>query len=137
MRRILTVLALVFFALPSWAQSGLEFNLCGAKDDPNANIIGCTALIKKGATDYGVYYKRALAYFTKGLYADAIADFTKVIALDRKDHTYYTLRGYAYEKKGQRVQAIADYRTALKLNPPSSSAAKAAQARLKILNATP
>jgi len=124
-------------ALPSWAQSRLDFDLCGAKDDPGANIRGCTALIQKGETDYGIYLKRALAYFTKGFYDKAVADFTKVIALDPKDHSYYWLRGFAYEKNGQRTQAIADYRTAIKLNPPGSTAAKGAQARLKALNTTP
>lgn len=137
MRRIWIVLALVFVALPSWAQSRLDFNLCADKDNPDANIAGCTALIQKGEADYGIYYKRALAYFDKGRYAEAIADFTKVIALDPKNHSYYSLRGFAYEKKGQRTQAIADYRTSIKLNPPDSSPAKAAQARLKALNATP
>lgn len=137
MRRIWIVLVLAFVALPSWAQSRLDFNLCADKDNPDASIAGCTALIQKGETDYNIYYKRALAYFDKGRYAEAIADLTKVIALDPKDHSYYSLRGFAYEKKGQRTQAIADYRTSLKLNPPDSSPAKAAQARLKALNATP
>ena len=137
MCRIPIVLVLACVALPSWAQSRLDFDLCDAKDDPDANIRGCTALIQKGETDYGIYYMRALAYLNKGLYANAIADFTKVIALDPKEHSYYAARGIAYERKGQRAQAIADYRTAVRLNPPNSSAAKAAQARLKALNATP
>lgn len=137
MRRIWIVLILAFVALPSWAQSRLDFDLCAAKDNSDANIAGCTALIQKGEADYGIYYKRALAYFDKGRYAEAIADLTKVIALDPKDHSYYSLRGFCYEKKGQRTQAIADYRTSLKLNSPDSPPAKAASARLKALNATP
>jgi Tfp pilus assembly protein PilF len=137
MCRIPIVLILACVALPCWAQSRLDFDLCGAKGDPDANIRGCTAVIQKGGTDYGIYLQRALAYLNKGLYANAIADFTKVIALDPKDHSYYALRGLAYERKGQRAQAIADYRTAVRLNPPDSSVAKGAQARLKALNATP
>lgn len=99
--------------------------------------MGCTAVIQKGGTEYGIYLQRALAYFNKGFYDKAIADFTKVIALDPKDHSYYSLRGFAYEKNGQRTQAIADYRTAIKLNPRDSTFAKGAQTRLKALNATP
>lgn len=137
MRKILIALTLMFVALPSWAQTQLDFDRCQAKD-PDTVIIGCTALIQKGGgTHSGVYHKRALAYLESKLYNEAIADFTKTIALDPKDHSYYVLRGYAYEKKGQSVQAIADYRAAIKLNPKNSSPAKAAQARLNILNATP
>jgi tetratricopeptide (TPR) repeat protein len=137
MRRILIVLALMLVAAPAWAQTRLDYDMCNAKLDPDANISGCGALIEKGETDYAIYDLRALAYFSKGLYAQAIADFTKVIALDSKNHSYYSLRGFAYEKNGQREQAIADYRLALKLNPRDSSPAKAAQARLKVLGAAP
>jgi Flp pilus assembly protein TadD len=137
MRRILIVSALVLVAAPAWAQTRFDYDMCNAKGDPDSNISGCTALIQKGETDYAIYDLRALAYFAKGLYDQAIADFTKVIALDAKNHSYYSLRGFAYEKSGRRDQAIADYRMALKLNPRDSSPAKAAQARLKVLGATP
>ena len=137
MRGILISLALVFFALPMWAQTAFDYDLCRAKDDPDNAISGCTALIQKGETDSDIFDLRALAYFAKELYGQAISDFTMAITLGPENHTYYALRGFAYEKNGQNTQAIADYRTAVKLNPPDSGAAKAALSRLKILGATP
>ena len=136
MRKAFVAVTLMFIALPSWAQTQRDFDWCQAKDDPDKNIIGCTILIQKGAP-YGVYHQRALAYLETKRYDEAIADFTRTIALDPKDHSYYTLRGYAYELKGQRDQAIADYRRAVKLNPKGSASAKAAEAKLKALNAKP
>ncbi len=136
MRKVLVAATLTFFALPSWAQTQRDFDWCQAKDAPDKNIIGCTILIQYGAPA-GVYHKRALAYLESKRYDEAIADFTRTIALDPKDHSYYTLRGYAYEMKGQRDRAIADYRRAVKLNPKESEFAKAAEAKLKALNAKP
>ena len=133
MRRILTALFLMLVAVPAGAQSQLEFNLCRDKD-ADLSINGCTALIQKGVNRPEIYQKRGFAYFDKGRYRDAIADLSKVLALDPKYYSVYMARGYSYEKNGQRAEAIADYRKAVKLNPASSPEAKASQARLNVLS---
>jgi tetratricopeptide (TPR) repeat protein len=83
---------------------------------------------------------RGLAYAHKGLHDQAIADFSKEIALNAKDIPLYPAfapkyasayghRGDAYEHKGVTDAAVADYRAALKLDPDMQTA-KAALTRL-------
>ena len=57
------------------------------------------------------------ACLDKGKYDDAIADYTKAIALDPNFALAYTNRGLAYAKKGDVDRAIADYDKAIALDP--------------------
>ena len=85
---------------------------------------------------------RGLAYASKGLFDQAIADYTQVIVLNAKDGaahpafasryaSAYGRRADAYESKGAKDTAIADYRAALKLDP-DMQAAKNALRRLGV-----
>ena len=73
------------------------------------------------------------ACLDKGKYDDAIADYTKAIALDPNVATAYTNRGLAYKKKGDKEQAIADFRKALEIDPSYQKA----KIILKALGVTP
>ncbi len=73
------------------------------------------------------------ACLDKGKYDDAIADYTKAIALDPEDAAAYTNRGEVYEEKGDKEQAIADFRKALEIDPSNQRAKN----DLKALGATP
>jgi len=57
------------------------------------------------------------ACLDKGKYDDAIADYTKAIALNPNDATAYSNRGVAYGSKGAFDRAIADYTKAIALKP--------------------
>ena len=113
--------ATILAALPAWAQTREEnVDLC-TSDNPDVKIAACTAMIQSGRESivglYVAYNQRGLAYDAKGLYGQAIADYTELIALLPTDRGGYVLRGGSYEKNGQRDQAIADYRAALKFDP--------------------
>ncbi len=53
----------------------------------------------------------------KGKYDDAIADYTKAIALDPNFADAYSNRGVVYYEKGNKEQTIADFRKALEIDP--------------------
>ena len=141
MRGIVTILLLAVMALPAFAQTGRDFDMCQAKDDPDSNIIGCSAIIAAGnATAESmavVYGERGFAYIAKGLFDQAAADFTTVIANKPDEADNYTIRGYAYDQGGRRDQAIADYRTAIRLGAPGSPEVDAAKMGLTALGVPP
>jgi len=62
------------------------------------------------------YNNRGLAYYDKGDYDRAIADYDQAIQLEPDATTYYS-RGLAYYYKGDYDRAIADYDQAIKLKP--------------------
>jgi len=66
----------------------------------------------KSAADY---INRGHAYYEKGEYDEAIADYTQIIKLDPDDYEAYYNRSDAYYKKGEYDLAIADYANAKKL----------------------
>jgi tetratricopeptide (TPR) repeat protein len=125
MLRILIGLVVGLVALPAWAQTRDEnVARCTAAADPatvDLKIGACTALLQSGQETAInipiIYYDRGNGYRNKGLYDQAIADYTQAIALKPDKANAYYNRGGAYEEKGQRDQAIADYRMALKLAP--------------------
>jgi tetratricopeptide (TPR) repeat protein len=128
MRRILIGLALALITLPAWAQTRDE-NLTGCiSHDPDISISGCTALIQSGketkADLSGFYAERATAYNDKGLYDQAISDFTTAATLtpdsDTFSFTIYSGRGLSYYQKGLYDQAIADYTKAIALQPDNA-----------------
>jgi len=121
MRTILIGLALAFIALPAWAQTRDQNMARCNGNDPDLSISGCTALIQSGqepTANLVVEYKnRGYAYRHKGLYDQAIADYTHAIALSPSNGSAYNSRGLAYEAKSLHNQAIADYTHAIALNP--------------------
>ncbi|MGH6854589.1 MAG: tetratricopeptide repeat protein [Aestuariivirga sp.] len=89
-------------------------------ETPERSIQGCTAIIDAG-TDTAknvatAYNNRGFAYYDKGEYDRAIADFDKAIALNPKYAKPYNNRGFAYYDKGEYGRAIADFDKAIALN---------------------
>ena len=62
-------------------------------------------------------YERGLENFHKGLYEQAITDFTKALGVDPSMADSHFYRARAYEKKEKYDQAIADYTKVIQLNP--------------------
>ena len=62
------------------------------------------------------YNNRGIANYEKGLYDEAIADYTKARELDPKHADVYNNRGGAYHAKKLYEEAIADYDEAIRLN---------------------
>lgn len=84
------------------------------------SIIECTRQIK-GETPTvniaGSYYYRANAYVGTQHYAEAIADYNKVIELMPSVQRAYVMRGRAYESEKQYDLAMADFQKAITLKP--------------------
>ena len=65
------------------------------------------------------------SYINRGLslwpalkkFAQAIADFSKVIEINPGDEEAYNYRGGVYNAMGHFTQAVLDYNTAIKINP--------------------
>jgi tetratricopeptide (TPR) repeat protein len=133
MRRILIALALTLIALPGWAETSDENWAKCVSPDPDTRISGCTALIQSGQLpvdplQFGapgvaeVYTNRGSAYYAQGLCDQAIADYTKAIALNADLALPYDGRGSAYKAKGLHDQAIADATKAIALEPDCADA---------------
>jgi len=135
MTRLLHALALAALILLS-----LDARLAGVRADDLADcqegsgdtaIRGCSRIIKsrrlygKPISEKGLtvaYGNRGLAYFKKGQYDRAIADYDTALKLNPKNAIVYYNRGSTYGKKGQYDRAIADYGAAIKLNPKYAAA---------------
>ena len=63
------------------------------------------------------YNNRGIAYRNKGLYDQAIADYSKAIALGPKFVNAYTNRGNAYYDEGLYAPAETDFAKAIELDP--------------------
>ncbi len=68
------------------------------------------------------WFDRGYAHNKQGQYTQAIAGYTRAIALNPEYATAYHNRGYAYRVQGQYTQAIADYTRAIALNPEYATA---------------
>lgn len=60
---------------------------------------------------------KGMAYTNKGMYDEAIAEFTKTLEINPKNVIAYYNRGLAYQKKGKLDKAIYDYNKAIEINP--------------------
>ncbi len=116
------VAAFVAFAGPAEVSRGFadDWTTCGQWSG-DTSIAACTRIILNRATSASnraiFYYDRGNAYFGKGQYDQAIADYDEAIKLNPKLAGAYANRGNAYENKGQDDQAIADYDEAIELKP--------------------
>lgn len=86
------------------------------KGSGEVSIRGCTALIQKNPRDVSAHFYRGKAYSYQGDHDRAIADFTRVIAIDPRD-VAYLVRGDAYYDKKEYDRAIADYAKAIEIDP--------------------
>jgi tetratricopeptide (TPR) repeat protein len=93
---------------------GLDLDILGILEGSEAIMLN--------PDDAKAYFSRGLAYFFKGDYDSAIADYTQAIALDPGDAKAYRARGNACRFKGDYDNAIADYTQATKLKPDYDSA---------------
>jgi tetratricopeptide (TPR) repeat protein len=114
------------FASAASAQTPQQRDWCNsptAADDQR--IEGCSALIQSAqetsATKAVAYATRGAAYVHKGLYDQAIADYTQAIAL-KPDDAAYQGRGMAYRGKFLHDQAIADFAQAIAFKPDDADA---------------
>jgi len=132
MRRILSrlvyVLPLAFFALPSvanaqdatcWYNWGVQFDKQGQYTQAIANYNQALAL----CPDYSAAYNnRGYDYSELGNENQAIADYNSAIAFDPNSSTAYNNRGFSYYTLGNYNQAIADYNQAIVLCPTYGAA---------------
>jgi len=77
-------------------------------------ISGCEQPKEEQAIDA---VHRGEAYFNKGEFDKAIADFTEAIRLNPEYDLAYIVRGLAYSEKGEHGRAITDYTDAIALDP--------------------
>jgi tetratricopeptide (TPR) repeat protein len=103
-------------SIPVLAAEKRDWQDCG-KFDPDISVRGCTRTIERWPNHADAYYFRGLAYFQKGEYDQAIADYDQALRLKPDQDSAYNNRGHAYLEKGQYDRAIADYDQALRLNP--------------------
>lgn len=101
---------------PDWAKSAQEkikkiqesTGCPGA--DPDATIKACTAEIdsSSGAAKANSLNNRGVAYFAKGDYETAVADYTQALRLEPKNSDAYRNRAIAYLRQEKYELAIAD-----------------------------
>jgi tetratricopeptide (TPR) repeat protein len=82
-----------------------------------------TYVIKKEpGTNQLAYSSRGMLFFEKGLFEEAIADFTQIINLDASSYPAYLYRGMALYNTGRLDRAIDNFDKAISLNPNSVKA---------------
>ena len=144
MRMVLIAIATALIAPSAWAQSNApapgaesldDMRTNCISDNPDVSIAACTADIRSGQETANIlplaYYNRALSYFKKHLYDQAIADESEAIALNPDYFQAYFNRGFIYEQLGKRDLALADYSAALKISPDDADV-KSALKRLGV-----
>jgi tetratricopeptide (TPR) repeat protein len=110
-------------ALPAFAQFSSNWKGCTGNPDVDweRQITACTALIDGGGEtkeNMGIaYYNRALAYENLDKFNEAIADFTRAIALNPEDADSYLYRGIDKTRLGDKAGGEADIETAKRINP--------------------
>ena len=125
MRRVLIALALLVLPLATAGAEDLTYcnQGLGAEEagDHDLAIDYYTRCLNEGDLSRGnqviIYNRRGNAYYYKGDYDRAVADYDRAIRL-RPDYAFhYYNRGIAYSDKGEYDRAIADFDQALRLDP--------------------
>jgi len=71
----------------------------------------------KNIYDHEILYSLGIAYYEKGDYDRAIADYTQTIRLQPDNSGAYSIRGWVYYLKGDWERAITDANEAIRLDP--------------------
>jgi tetratricopeptide (TPR) repeat protein/WD40 repeat protein len=90
-----------------------------APPDPRADLVNWSVALALEPLNPGAYFRRGCVYSDLRQWRDAVADFTRAIALGTggTDAEVWFRRGYANWQLGRRRQTVADYSRALELNP--------------------
>jgi lipoprotein NlpI len=104
------------------AQTMPEAKCTALGDIPkDERIAGCTTLLESNR--YGLkagitsHFFRARAFFDKGDFDNAIADYTEIIRLNPNNSIAYVGRGLSHHRKLELDLAIADYDHAIQISP--------------------
>jgi tetratricopeptide (TPR) repeat protein len=73
--------------------------------------------LSRNPNSWVAYYNLGLIYFKKGLYDQAISDYTKALEINPVNAKAYNNRGNVYYKKGLYDLAISDYDKAIEIDP--------------------
>ena len=82
-----------------------------------ANIASLSAVVDRNPNDAEAYNVRGTAYGRAGMLSQALRDFNRAIALNRRFHQAFANRALIFRRMGQTNQAARDYNTALSINP--------------------
>ena len=92
------------------------------KEDPFNDLAKTSIFVIADLNDKIIESKTAIlwfkgkANFIKGLWDNAIADYSKIIQMNPDIAGFYNSRGMVYHRKGQYDEAIADFNSAIELS---------------------
>ncbi|MCK9604312.1 MAG: tetratricopeptide repeat protein [Candidatus Omnitrophica bacterium] len=69
----------------------------------------------------GLSIEKGVEFGKRGMYEEAIVEFTRIINAEPNNANAYVNRGLAYRMKGEIDQAISDYDKAIEISPDSSN----------------
>jgi membrane associated rhomboid family serine protease/Tfp pilus assembly protein PilF len=116
------ITALAWFTMPA-----AQWRTCAGNPriDWDTQIGSCTALIQSSQETARnrafAYNTRGNAYYRKGDFDTALADYNAAIQLDPKYTFAYADRGDAWLAKGDNDRAIADFSEAIRLDPKNAA----------------
>src|SRR5262245_21384636 len=116
------ITALAWFTMPA-----AQWRTCAGNPriDWDTQIGSCTALVQSSQETARnrafAYRNRGKAYYRKGDFDTALADYNAAIQLDPKYTFAYYNRGNAWRDKGDVDRAIADYSEAIRLDPQNAA----------------
>src|SRR3981189_1294491 len=82
-----------------------------------SKVVADTTEAPRLKPDQALYNMRGSAYYDKGEYDIAIADFNDALRIGPPSGTIFHNRGNAWRSKGDYARAIADYDEAIRLTP--------------------
>lgn len=95
----------------------------GSQSSEHPSPVKYKTAVREARTDMGyLWSSRGTCYFHKGLYDQAIEDFTQALRINPQDDKALTLRGLAYKQLKNYQQAASDLRQALAINPQNEQA---------------
>src|SRR5262245_25508162 len=117
------ILAITLLALGTVAVADTDdIGLCErASSPPDEAIPACTRLLGKGPPNPGaIHNNRGNAWYRKGDFDSAIADYDAAIARQNNSASVYRNRGLAKFRKNEFERAIDDFSQAIRLNPDAA-----------------